>query len=259
MKHDKGEGFTGRTGNYSRSRPDYPDEIIDHLVKDRVIGTGSLIADIGSGTGKLSRLFLKHGFSVICVEPNPEMREQAKRDLMEFSNVTINDATAENTGLPDHSVDIVVAGQAFHWFDPMAAGKEFLRILKPGGKVALIWNDRVQNSGSFNEDYERICSTYSNGYHKSGSRSLDREVIGGFFGGKEKLYLMENSQKLDLNGVMERYFSASYAIGREDAQFNTLIKEIENAYSRHERNGYVTIEYETRLFLGIPNAYPEDP
>lgn len=255
MKHDKGEGFTGRTGNYSRGRPDYPDEIIDHLVKDRVIGTGSLIADIGSGTGKLSRLFLKHGFSVICVEPNPEMREQAKRDLMEFSNVTINDATAENTGLPDHSVDIVVAGQAFHWFDPMAAGKEFLRILKPGGKVALIWNDRVQNSGSFNEDYERICSTYSNGYHKSGSLALDRKTIDSFFGGKVKVFTLENAQELDLEGVKGRYFSASYALKPGDIRYGEMLQAISDAFSRHSHDGQVALRYETRLFLGIPHKW----
>ncbi len=253
MADERGGRFTGRTGNYSRGRPGYPDEIIEYLIKEGAIGTGSLIADVGSGTGKLSRLFLKHGFNVKCIEPNPEMREQAQRDLMGFSTFISIDGTAENTGLPDHSVDLVTAGQAFHWFDPVASGKEFSRILKPGGKVALIWNDRVQSSGSFNEEYERICSTYSNGYHKSGSMSLDRAAIGRFFGGKEKEHSMENSQKLDLNGIRERYFSASYAIGTEDARFDALIKEIESAYSRHQKDGYVTINHVTRLFLGMPD------
>ncbi len=255
MPQERGDRFRGKTENYSRGRPDYPDEIIDFLTKEKAIDTHSMIADIGSGTGKLAKLFLKHGFTVTCVEPNPEMRAQAELDLNNFSKHRIIDGTAEKTGLPDHSVDLVVAGQAFHWFDPAASGKEFRRILKPGGKAALIWNDRVQGNSDFNQEYERICVTYSNGYHKSGSLSLDRDSIGRFFDDDKKEYTIENGQKLDLPSIKGRYFSASYALGPKDKRYEDLVKEIEGAYSRHAENGYVTIKYVTRLFLGTPTGH----
>lgn len=244
--------FNGRTGAYSKHRPSYPAGIISVLVQEGVLGKNSGIADIGSGTGKLAQVFLENGHRVTCIEPNREMRSQARADLGSYPACTIMDGTAESTGLEGGSVDLVVAGQAFHWFNPQESVAEFRRILKPGGKVALVWNDRIQKEGSFNASYESICRKYSNGYHQSGSQSLDRKTIDDFFGGALREFKIENTQKLDLNGVIGRYLSASYALGTGDPRYPEAIREMESAFSQHSIEGYVEIHYETRVFLGEP-------
>lgn len=252
MQGEKGERFTGRTEDYSRSRPNYPDEITGILEREKAISSDSIVADVGSGTGKLAMLFLEHGYRTICVDPNPEMRSRAAMDLRGYPNASILDGTAENTGLDEHSIDLVVAGQAFHWFDPVETRKEFSRILKPGGQVALIWNDRIQAPGSFNDEYERICVEYSNGYHKSGSQALDSSVIREFFGDSMKKFTMENASRQDLEGIRGRYLSASYALPPSDRRYGEAMVEIGNAFSRHSSDGMVSLMYETRLFLGTP-------
>ena len=252
MPQEKGDRFTGKTSDYSRHRPSYPHEIIEVLVREKAIRPGSIIADIGSGTGKLAQLFLENGYVVKCIEPNAEMRAQAAKDLQDYHQKAILEGTAESTGLEDHSVDLVTAGQAFHWFNPEASAREFARILKKGGMVALAWNDRVEGKGDFNSGYEQVCRTYSHGYHRSGSQSLDRNAIDRFFGGEIREYTIENNQSLDLEGIKGRYFSSSYSLGPGDSRYGEAIKALENAFSSHSRNGFVTIKYETKLFLGIP-------
>lgn len=255
MMDDRGERFTGRTSDYSRSRPQYPQEILEVLLREKAIGKDSIIADIGSGTGKLAQLFLDGGYEVKCIEPNQEMRAQAAKDLQAYPRKSIMDGTAESTGLEDHSVDLVAAGQAFHWFDPAASSREFHRILKTGGRVALVWNDRVESQGDFNSDYEQVCRTYSHGYHKSGSLSLDRSAIDKFFGGKIKEFTIENNQSLGLDGIKGRYLSASYSLSPEDSRYGEALRKLESAFSRHSTGGVVRIRYETKLFLGTP--FPE--
>ena len=255
MAHDHGERFSGKTADYSRSRPQYPQGIIDVLRDEKALGSGAVVADIGSGTGKLAELFLRNGFRAVCIEPNPEMRLQASVDLEIYPSHRIMEGTAEKTGLVGHSVDLVVAGQAFHWFDPEETRKEFMRILKPGGMVALIWNDRIESSNDFNSDYESICRTYSNGYHQSGSLALDRKTIDSFFGGKVKVFTLENAQELDLEGVKGRYFSASYALKPNDTRYGEMLQAMSDAFSRHSHDGHVNIRYETKLFLGIPHKW----
>lgn len=252
MYQERGDRFRGKTGDYSRNRPGYPQEIITILQRENAVNSHSTIADIGSGTGKLAELFLKNGLRVVCVEPNPEMRTQASVDLMGYHDFSIMDGTAEDTGIDRNSVDLVVAGQAFHWFSPAESAGEFLRILKPGGMAALIWNDRVLGRDDFNAEYEHICRVFSNGYHQPGSLALDRSIIDRFFEGNVKVFTLENAQKLDLEGIMGRYFSASYALGPEDSRYAELLMEFCDAFSRHSVDGFATIRYQSRVFLGTP-------
>ncbi len=143
---------------------------------------GSEIADVGSGTGALARLFLKTGNRVFGVEANPEMRRAGERLSRQHGRFTSVAAPAEDTTLPDGSVDLVTAGQAFHWFDPDLTRAEFARILKPGGCAALVWNTRRREGRPFLVAYEELlqaCGTdYREVYH--GHRA-SRESIRGFF------------------------------------------------------------------------------
>src|SRR4051812_34197437 len=139
--------FSSRVNAYMRTRPDYPAEILDTLKQDCGLTESSVIADIGSGTGILSRMFLSNGNTVYGVEPNREMREAGEKLLSpaypQYQSIA---ATAETTSLPNASVDFVTAGQAFHWFDRGKCRVEFARILRPHGWVALVWNERLTDS-----------------------------------------------------------------------------------------------------------------
>jgi SAM-dependent methyltransferase len=139
---DSTQRFSGRVENYARYRPGYPDEVLDLLRQRCGLTEDSEIADVGSGTGALARLFLENGNRVFGVEPNAEMRGAGERLLRRYGRFTSVAARAEDTTLTEGSVDLVTAGQAFHWFDPGPTRREFARILKSGGFVALIWNTR---------------------------------------------------------------------------------------------------------------------
>lgn len=244
--------FTGRTEDYSRYRPGYPEEIIQLLEKHASLTGESVVADIGSGTGILTSLFLRNGNKVFSVEPNSDMMSAAKRVLSEYPGFHPVDGAAENTGITSSSVDLIVAGQSFHWFNREKAAVEFRRILKPGGSIALIWNDRVSKSTGTNADYERICKTFSPKYHGSGSSAVGKTVISDFFNGNYSKFVLNNTQSLDLDGFKGRYFSASYAIGRDNPDYGKLISSLEESFERNRIGNTVHLKYETRIFIGTP-------
>lgn len=250
-KRDSRTIFQGRSSHYSAGRPTYPPEILDILRENAGVGYNTVIADIGSGTGLLSKIFLEKGNPVFCVEPNKDMRERATKDLSMYRSARIIDGSAEHTGLPDSSVDIITAGQSFHWFDLEHARKEFSRILRPGGRVCLVWNDRIDTSGAgINSTYEEIVSTFSTGYHKSGSGSLDSAKIEGFFSKGLKTYSVENSQYLDLEILIERYRSASYSFEPPDPRYKEAVARLGEAFKKFEKDGKVLMLYTTKIFLG---------
>src|SRR6476469_8499971 len=139
---DSTKRFSSRVENYIKYRPSYPPTVIDILTEHCQLTPAAVMADIGSGTGLLTELFLKHGNRVFGVEPNRAMREAGERLLAGYSNFTSVDGVAEATTLPDHSVAFVTAGQAFHWFDVAKTRQEFIRILQPQGWAVLVWNVR---------------------------------------------------------------------------------------------------------------------
>jgi ubiquinone/menaquinone biosynthesis C-methylase UbiE len=146
--------FSGKADVYSKSRPSYPTVFIDYLFSINSLNETSRVADIGSGTGILTRQLLERGVSVVAVEPNDDMRTKAEQDLKGFEHFTSTKGSAEETSLPDNSVDIVIAAQAFHWFDHEKFKLECKRILKQDRKVALVWNSRDSESSLIKENAE---------------------------------------------------------------------------------------------------------
>ncbi|MEM9906031.1 MAG: class I SAM-dependent methyltransferase, partial [Cyanobacteria bacterium P01_D01_bin.44] len=143
--HSPTQRFSNRVADYIKCRPDYPPTLLAYLTQHGGLTSKQTVADIGMGTGLLTHHFLDHGNRVYGVEPNAEMRSAAVECLHPYAHFHPLDGQAEATTLPPDSVDWVVAGQAFHWFDRPAARAEFERILKPGGRVALVWNDRLES------------------------------------------------------------------------------------------------------------------
>jgi SAM-dependent methyltransferase len=243
--------FTSRVANYIKYRPDYPAAILDLLRNECGLTNASVIADVGSGTGILTELFLKNGNPVFGVEPNREMREAAELLLGNYTDFQSVPGTAEATTLPEQTIDLISVGQAFHWFDRDGAHREFLRILKPGGWVALIWNDRNITSRPFFKAYEDLLLTYGTDYEAVGHKHADAAVIGSFFGaGGFKQAAFPNQQMFDFEGLQGRLLSSSYAPEKGHPQHIPMLNALDTIFRQHQANGQVTLEYDTTVYYG---------
>jgi SAM-dependent methyltransferase len=245
--------FSDRVADYVLARPGYPSRLIDLLVESGELLPAHVVADVGSGTGKLARLFLDQGNTVYGVEPNREMREAGERELASYARFFSVDARAEQTTLPEASVDLVTAGQAFHWFRPDEARREFLRILKPGRPVLLVWNDRDEQASDFMREYEQLLRDLGTDYRQVHHRRFGRAEIEEFYGTER---LAENSlsyrQVFDREGLDARMRSSSYVPAPGEPGHDELMARLGRLFVAHRRDGRVSFEYRTRVYWGRP-------
>jgi SAM-dependent methyltransferase len=242
--------FSSRVADYIRYRPSYPDGLIPLLERECGLHPEARVADIGSGTGLLSQLFLRFGCEVWGVEPNAEMRLAGERLLAAEPRFRSLQGRAEQTGLPDDSVDFVTAGQAFHWFDAPAARSEFRRILKPLGWVVLVWNERLVE-GRFLEEYEALLHRYSADYSQVDHRRMDAGVMDEFFGaGMWRAAALPNEQLFDLEGLMGRLNSSSYAPAAGTEAYDRITEALAKLFAECRQDGVVAFRYETKVYMG---------
>jgi SAM-dependent methyltransferase len=242
--------FSDRVENYVRYRPGYPPEVVQELKAECGLARGHVIADVASGTGIWTRLLLENGNPVFGVEPNTEMREAGERLLAAFPKFTSVAGTAEATTLPDQSVDFVTAAQAGHWFDRERARREFVRILKPGGWLVLLWNERVTDSTKFLRDYEQLLLTYGTDYQDVRHEHTS-EAIHEFFDPapfQERVFDMR--QEFDYAGIEGRLLSSSYAPGPEHPRYKAMLNELRRIFDACAVDGRAVFEYKTRLYFG---------
>lgn len=243
--------FSDRVTDYVKYRPHYPLAIIDLLAERCGLTPESVIADIGSGTGILTKIFLENGNPVVGVEPNKEMREAGEQYLAEYGRFTSVDGSAETTRLPAQAMDFVLAGQAFHWFDQAKTRAEFMRILKPAGVVCLIWNDRRTDSSAFLRDYEALLQQYATDYNEINHKNVqDKAVFMPFFGGDFAEASFDNIQRFDFAGLMGRLHSSSYVPPKDHPNYGPLAKRAKEIFEQHAKNGQVAFEYDTRVYYG---------
>ncbi len=243
--------FTSRVTNYVKYRPSYPAVIIDLLVTECGLTSDSIVADVGSGTGLLAELFLKAGNRVLGIEPNREMREAGEQLLRGYDRFISIAATAEATMLPDHSVDFIAAGQAFHWFDRERVGVEFARILKPRGWLVLIWNERRIDSTPFLRAYEQLLRTYSTEYAQVDHKQVDLDIIQAAFPTAVfKTRSFNNQQRFDFEGVKGRLLSSSYAPEDGHPNHAPMLAELAAIFEAYQQNGEIVFEYDTRVTYG---------
>lgn len=248
---DPKQRFSTRVENYIKYRPGYPAGVIDLLKEECGLDKNSVVADIGSGTGILSSSLLKTALRVFGVEPNKEMREAGERLLNDYSSFTSVAASAEDTTLPESSIDIITASQAFHWFDRAKAKEEFLRILKPGGWVALIWNDRVTTTTPFLVEYEQLLQTYATDYKIVNHKKLDPGAIGSFFEPANfELKMFENKQLFDFQSLKGRLLSSSYAPEEGHPNHEIILEKLRETFEKHNAEGKVAFEYQTLVYYG---------
>lgn len=243
--------FSDRVVNYIKYRPSYPPEVLATLRTQCGFSRRSVVADIGSGTGILTQLLLENGSRVFAVEPNREMREAAEKLLDHDANFTSLPGSAEETGLLAESVDLVAAGQAFHWFDRGRAKVEFLRILRPGGWVALIWNEREIDSSPFLREYEALLKKHATDYHWVNHMNIDLEIIGEFFApGAFQRDDSANSQHFDYEGLKGRCLSSSYAPNEGQPGHEAMLTELKALFDKYQVDGLVAFEYRTSVYYG---------
>lgn len=242
--------FSNRVEDYVKYRPSYPLEIISFLQQKYRLSTDKLIADVGAGTGISSELFLKAGYQVLAVEPNKEMRQKAVELLSHHPKFSAVDGTAEQTNVDGNHIDAIISGQAFHWFDVPKAKVEFQRVLKTGGLVVLIWNERLTAS-EFEQDYDCLLIKHARDYVKVDHRNIDDVSIGAFYCPYPfELKLFPNQQVFDFEGLKGRLLSSSYMPTKDDDGYQGMIDDLEALFALYNEEGKITINYDTKVYVG---------
>ncbi len=251
---DVTQRFSNRVENYVKYRPGYPQEIVATLRDECGLTPASIIADIGSGTGILAEMFLKNGNAVYGVEPNREMREAGERLLKNYPQFHSVAGKAEETGLENDGVDFITAGQAFHWFDREKTRIEFARIIKTGGWVVLVWNERLTTTTPFLVAFEQLLKTYSTDYEEVDHRRMDANVMHDFFGpARFRLKQFGNVQVFDYESVEGRLLSSSYAPESNHPNYRPMLDELKMIFRAYQNNGKVDIVYQTQMYFGQLN------
>lgn len=242
--------FSDRVENYVRYRPGYPAEVLRTLKAECGLKPSHVVADVASGTGIWTRILLENGNPVFGVEPNAEMREAGERLLAAFPGFTSVAGTAEATTLPDRSVDFVTAAQAAHWFDRARARQEFVRILKPGCWLVLLWNERLTDSTAFLRAYEALLLKYGTDYQDIRHEHTTAAVNEFFDPAPFHECDFPMRQEFDYTGIEGRLLSSSYVPGPDQPQHAPMLHELRRIFDAFAVEGRATFEYRTRLYFG---------
>ncbi|HEY4064527.1 MAG TPA: class I SAM-dependent methyltransferase [Puia sp.] len=246
---DSKQRFSDRVEDYVKYRPHYPAALLSWLGAEIGLTPSQIVADIGSGTGISTELFLRNGNKVYAVEPNDAMRAKAEELLSGYPGFISVNGTAEATGLPGASIDLIVAGQAFHWFDPVKTRKEFARIARPDAYAALVWNERLVLT-DLEKEYEDLILQAGGDYKTINHKNIADLEIGAFFHPEAfVLRSFENEQIFDLGGLKGRLLSSSY-IPKEGSHYDKMIRDLEALFARYQSGGRVRVGYETKLYTG---------
>jgi SAM-dependent methyltransferase len=244
------ERFSDRVENYQKYRPHYPDTFIPFLAGAIGLKPSSVIADIGSGTGISSELFLKNGNEVFGVEPNKEMREAGEKYLSAYPKFHSINGTAEKTTLPDAAIDILIAGQAFHWFSIEETKKEFRRIIKQNGWAVLFWNERLLGASVFLKEYEALLLHYGVGYPVIPEKDIKENIRQLFLERGFTYRPFPNSQSFDYEGLEGRLLSSSYAPKADSPHYASMLTELKQIFDLHQKNGKIEMLYQTEVSFG---------
>ncbi len=240
MNEDK---FSGRADNYDRYRPSYPKELIDWLYSE---GTHT-VADIGAGTGKLTVLLKEKPWKITAVEPNADMLEKLRKNAP-FADII--QASAEETGIAAGTIDLVTAATAFHWFDEWKFKAECQRILTKNGRLAIIFNNRIEDE--LHKDYNILFGELCGFKGHAGKRSIEDggKFLSEQYFAQMEVFTADNSLMLDRQAFIGRNLSRSFALTEKHPHYAELILGLNKIFDKHEQNGIVTEKYITTCYKG---------
>lgn len=241
--------FNNKAVNYVKARPNYAKTLIEKL-KTYNLNNESTVADIGCGTGIFTRQLLEIGAKVYGVEINAEMRSKAEANLAVFHNFVSVNACAENTNLDDDSVDFITCAQSFHWFDKKKFKAECKRILNCNGYVALVWNTKDNDAQSVKELSDLTEKYCKNFVGFNGGTRNDIEEIKEFFDGKYEYFEFDNPLEYDEEKFVERCLSSSYALVKDDENYEAYVKELKSFFEKHQINGIYKMPNKSELYIG---------
>lgn len=246
--------FSDRVDNYLCYRPNYPEALLDYLADQCQLDQSSSIADIGSGTGKLTRHLLDRQLAVTAIEPNDEMRLAADSLLGEFSGYASLAGTAEATQLSDSIIDLITVGQAFHWFDWLKAVNEFKRVLKPEGRLALIWNRR-NLLDPFQKAYEKMLREFAPEYNLVNHMNIEDDKLSALFDANNYQHkTFRYSQNFSCDAFLGRMQSSSYTPAQGTVELAALNQAAIQLFEEFTIEGMLSFEYICHLYLGKPRA-----
>ena len=225
--------------------------MIDLLAAECGLTLDSAIADIAAGTGLLTEKFLEHGFTVTAVEPNNEMRAACSLLTDRFPQLRCVAGTAEATGLPSHTFQLITVAQALHWFHPHRARTEFARTLQPGGWCAIIYNERKLRGDAFHDGYETLLQNFGIDYEKVQRQHLTVEKIAAFFAPSPmRRVIFPNEQRLTLDALEGRILSSSYMPKEWHPRYAAMRAAIAALFEKNQRDEYVRMEYDCAVSYG---------
>lgn len=240
--------FDGKGDIYAKARPKYANELFIYLKNTMQIGTDRVFADIGSGTGIFTEQLLNCGYTVYAVEPNADMRRKAEEKMSNCNRFHSIHGTAGNTTLEDSSIDCITAAQAFHWFDAAAFQTECRRILKPGGKILLVYNSRdiqaecTKALAELRQEYNPDFHGFSNG--------INSGICCSFFNHKCTVLQWDNSLTYDRQGYIDRLLSSSYSLREDHPRYAEYLESIHRLFERFAVDGKITIPVNTVAYIG---------
>lgn len=236
--------FNDKSDFYNKYRPKYAKDVIDIII-DSMNNKNEIIADIACGTGIFTKQLYDRKCNVIGIEPNKEMFEKACKNL---DGVKLINATAEETTLENNSIDIITVAQALHWFNLDEFIKEARRILKTGGRVAVIYNsidDSKEIIIEYKDIYIRNCKDYNN-HNRNYNELFDK-----LFDGNYILKVSQNNQKYTYDEFMGYTFSMSYSLKQDDENYDTFIKELTDLFNKYSKDGIIELPMNSKLAFGI--------
>jgi len=245
------ERFADRVDDYVKYRPHYSPNVIKALQEHCELSPRHLVVDVGCGTGLLAKIFVENGNRVIGVEPNENMRKAGEAYLLGHERFRMVDGTAEKTGLLPESADFVVAGQAFHWFQPAATRREFARIVKSNGWVVLIWHEREMEATPFLRDYEALLQRYATDYGTVAHNKVANYGALEQFYAPDRMGFVEQAtlQTFNYEGLRGRLLSSSYA-PRHGPAADAMLAALLELFHQYAKDGLVSMEYRTKIYIG---------
>jgi SAM-dependent methyltransferase len=240
--------FEGKAPGYRTYRPDYAGEAIRLLLRRAGLTGRQTVADLGSGTGLLTRHLLRHARLVYAVEPLEEMRREAEASFASEPKFRSTAGTAEATGLPSASVDAVVCGNSFHYFEPVGARGEVLRILRPGGRVVLLFHEPPAEPDAFMNEYlaflQEMTPPELAAIHSPAG--FERRLSLFFEGGAPLRERGEQSIEITGDKLAGLFSSSSIAPRADDPTYESSLAKVRRIFDRHQRNGSVPYRLEWR-------------